>query len=374
MATSNIDPASLCVFTDAAAGHEGVLSDPSGEIVVKPCTPAEVAFYESARQSHPDLAAYMPLFMGTLQLSSSQDASTTAPSSNGAAPPLPPTAAPLELDETRRLHGKKLQTDQCIVLENVAGSFKKPNILDLKLGARLWDDSARPDKRARLDKVAATTTSSPLGFRIAGMRTWQGQGAKDPTAQDEKLKGLVTLNEATEYWVYNKIYGRTFNEQNVIQGFTNYILPPKFGPRRTKAELERASECLKQFIADVKNIQEIFERNETRMVSSSLLLVYEGDAEAFDAAKKILENAPSKSNSVEDRDGEDDDEEEDEEDEDDDDEDEPPKLATVKLIDFAHAKWARGQGPDENVLKGVRSTVKVLTELMTKVNDDLQRS
>ena len=226
---------------------DGVLSDPSGELIIKPCTVTEIAFYESARLSHPDLAAYMPTFTGTLQLSSSQQPSTAASSVNGADSPIPvvPVVA-IEEDEAKRMHGKKLQTDQSIVLENIAAGFTKPNILDIKLGARLWDEDARPEKRARLDKVAAETTSSSLGLRIAGMRTWQGQGAKDPTAQDEKLRGLVDLEKETEYWVYNRMYGKKLSVQNVMQGFADYILPPKFGTKRTRADFERASECLKQ--------------------------------------------------------------------------------------------------------------------------------
>ena len=364
---------SSCLLSHAICSpvgpSDGVLSDPSGELVVKPCTATEIAFYESATLSHPDLAAYMPTFIGTLQLNSSQQPPTAASSVNGADSPIPvvPVVA-IEEDKTKRIHGKKLQTDQSIVLENIAAGFKKPNILDIKLGARLWDENARPEKRARLDKVAAETTSSSLGFRIAGMRTWQGQGAKDPTVQDEKLRGVVDLEEETKYWVYNKMYGRKLSAQNVMQGFADYILPPKFEAKRTRADFERASECLKRFIIDVQNIQEIFERKESRMYSASLLLVYEGDVEAFDAAKKILENTPPKSN-VEDR-GEDDSDEEDDEDE----EDDLPKLATVKLIDFAHAKWTPGQGPDENILQGVRSTVKILMDLITRVNDDMQGS
>ena len=52
-----------------------------------------------------------------------------------------------------RLHGKKLATDLHIVLENITNGFKKPNVLDLKLGAQLWDDAAKPAKRARLDEI-----------------------------------------------------------------------------------------------------------------------------------------------------------------------------------------------------------------------------
>jgi 1D-myo-inositol-tetrakisphosphate 5-kinase/inositol-polyphosphate multikinase len=40
-----------------------------------------------------------------------------------------------------------------------------------------------------------------------------------------------------------------------------------------------------------------------------------------------------------------------------------PKLFSVKLIDFAHATWTPGQGPDENSLKGVRSLIRIFEEL-----------
>src|ERR1700743_3592671 len=46
---------------------EGVLSDPEGLLVVKPCTQAEVSFYESAVAQHPSFVQYMPTFMGTLK-------------------------------------------------------------------------------------------------------------------------------------------------------------------------------------------------------------------------------------------------------------------------------------------------------------------
>jgi 1D-myo-inositol-tetrakisphosphate 5-kinase/inositol-polyphosphate multikinase len=40
-----------------------------------------------------------------------------------------------------------------------------------------------------------------------------------------------------------------------------------------------------------------------------------------------------------------------------------PRIYSLKLIDFAHARWTPGQGPDENVLKGVRSLIRIFDEL-----------
>lgn len=47
----------------------------------------------------------------------------------------------------------------------------------------------------------------------------------------------------------------------------------------------------------------------------------------------------------------------------DDETDDEPKIWNLKLIDFAHAKWTPGQGPDENILLGVRSLITIFKEL-----------
>jgi inositol-polyphosphate multikinase len=316
---------------------DGVLSDASGSVVVKPCTTAEVAFYESA-SSHPDFAAYMPTYMGTLKMSSAACADEAAAASSqsvGNAAALG-TASSLAPDDPGPMRGKKLETGLSIVLENIASPFKKPNILDVKLGAQLWDDGASLQKRERLDKVAAGTTSKSLGFRIAGMKVWQGE--------DKRNDPLV---DATGYRVYNKFYGREFSADNVIEGFREFLFVPTAG---IDNDLGRA--IASTFLKQVQGIQKALEAQETRMYSASILFVYEGDAEAL---REALEEEPSRASSTvqADRDDQDDDDEE----------EDRRKAFAVKLIDFAHATWTPGLGPDENALQGVRSTAKILRDL-----------
>ncbi|KAL1597988.1 hypothetical protein SLS60_008476 [Paraconiothyrium brasiliense] len=334
MSNKPFDPSTLQAFGNAAAGHDGVLSDPTGAVVVKPCTQAEISFYESIAASHPDLAPHLPTFMGTLSLSANQSTSTaeesgTITTADGA---------------VERLHGKKLETELHIVLENITHGFKKPNVLDLKLGAQLWDDAAKPEKRARLDKVSAETTSGSLGFRIAGMRVYKGL----PTPEvPEDLKEYAEADNEGGYWVYNKMYGRKFAE-DINDGFESYI----HGQGKDGKELERAREVLAFFLGEVKDITQVFESKESRMYSASILLVYEGDVEEYAKTKAKLRGAPSA--------GEEGDEEED-----------LPQLAAVKMIDFAHATWKPGEGPDENALKGMRSTTTILKELLDKTEKEL---
>ena len=243
-----------------------------------------------------------------------------------------------------RLHGKKLETELHIVLENITHGFKKPNVLDLKLGAQLWDDAAKPEKRARLDKVSAETTSGSMGFRVAGMRTWKG--VPPPSVPDDH-KEYVEADGESGYWVYNKMYGRKFSAEDINDGFVAYILPQGTDLK----ELERAREVLQFFLGEVKDIIEVFEKKESRMYSASILLVYEGDTDEYAKTKaKLASAAPV---------------------EDEDDEEDLPKLAAVKMIDFAHATWRPGEGADENALRGMRSTTTILKHLLDKTEKDL---
>ncbi|EUC50538.1 hypothetical protein COCMIDRAFT_81564 [Bipolaris oryzae ATCC 44560] len=332
MATKKYDASKLKAYDSAAAGHEGVLSDESGAVVVKPCTLSEITFYETL-SDHPDLARHLPTFMGQLSLSTDQAAAVDSVESG--------TIKTAD-GSIERLHGKHLDTDLHIVLENITNGFKKPNVLDLKLGARLWDDNSKQEKRDRLDAVSKETTSGSLGFRIAGMRTYKGTDV--PDVPDE-LKEYVEVDKDNGYWVYNKMYGRKFNAENVDEGFVSFIYPGA----KSEAELDRAREVLAYFLGEVKDIQEVFESKESRMYSASILLVYEGDVEEYGNTKQKLRSAHP--------------EDEDEEDEN------LPKLAEVKMIDFAHASWTPGQGPDENALQGMKSTATILKSLLDKAHD-----
>jgi len=93
------------------------------------------------------------------------------------------------------------------------------------------------------------------------------------------------------------------------------------------------------------------------MYSASLLFVYEGNPDAFKTSLDAIENAPEpKAGDEGDEDVEDEDEEA------------RPKIHAVKLIDFAHASFKEDIGPDENMLAGVRSTIRVLELLLKEIS------
>ena len=59
---------------------------------------------------------------------------------------------------------------QSIVLENLSFPFLKPNILDIKLGTVLYDETASPEKVARMQKNARESTSLETGVRLTGFQ------------------------------------------------------------------------------------------------------------------------------------------------------------------------------------------------------------
>ncbi|KAK2882658.1 hypothetical protein FQN49_000132 [Arthroderma sp. PD_2] len=397
-----LDEGSFVAFDHAAAGHEGVRCDESGSLIAKPCTEKEILFYESGA-NHPAFQRYMPTFFGSLAAGAPEEALDI--STANAETPLVLTSAetagevsslPLELaTNTDSISisrpakkpeepwvpsgGKKLDTGLSIVLENITDGFVRPNVLDVKLGARLWDDDAVPDKRAKLDKVARETTSGSLGFRIAGMKTWVGEGQDTkqletdvdisaqhlPSTSSEKVKLKSKIIESGGYRRFDKWYGRGFNEHNVQQGFETFLDSAKAG------KIDRSAFVAARVAAELRSIQSVIESEESRMYSASVLIVYEGDPAAFERALEVEKKEAAKPESLstraaghgggEEDEGEDDEEEEEEE-------EDLPKVHDIRLIDFAHASWTPGQGADENLLKGLRNVLQIM-EGLSKVSN-----
>ena len=409
---SIIFPHGLALLSALTISSEGVLSDPSGLVVVKPCKKEEITFYESTA-SHPEFTAYIPSFFGTLALAEPSQALPPAAlivpdTLNHQALGQPHVVDAVAVEKAwAPSNGGKITTDSAIVLENVAARFKKPNILDVKLGARLWANDAPKAKREKLDKVAAETTSRSLGLRIAGMRTWQG-----PDAIGQKG---VTLDG---YRIYDKEYGKKFKSDNVRQGFEEYFCLGR--ARYTNRSIRKV---IRRFVEDLKGMLDVLEREESRMYSASLLFVYEGNDLALDEGflkeKEILasieissmviqnftngesstnsegtingknatneqsvpshENGIPHTNGTPPRNGTPSDEALTsifplnrtvavaEDDDDGDDESPFPPIQALKLIDFAHAEWTPGKGPDNNLLHGIRNVIEILDNIQSHI-------
>lgn len=358
---------------------DGTMCDTDGELFIKPCTQSEIDFYQSLQtEEHSRMAEIVPIFCGSLSLNDSADVSrmdVQLPLVAGqvntevkeqvlqfleqekeAVPP-PPVDNVTWIPNANR----KIPTDTAVCLENASQGFRRPNIMDVKLGRRLWADDAPLEKKRRFDKISAETTHHDLGFRIAGMRVYKG--SDDATDLDEE-----------DYKIYDKDYGRNeVNKENVVEAFRNFIYNTAAG-----IDDDYARAVAEAFRQDLENVRDALEAEESRMYSSSLLFIFEGDGESLKSA--IDERSRSTANSLADKKpddhlpgrttsridsgiGLDEDGEFITSSDDGDDMDDEPRIWNLKLIDFAHAKWTPGQGPDENILLGVRSLIKIFEEL-----------
>lgn len=359
------------------------MCDTDGELFIKPCTQPEIDFYQSLQtDNHSRMAEIVPIFCGSLSLNDSADVSgiddqlpLVAGQVNtevkeqvleflGQQKDAVPTSQPLApVDNITWIPNasRKIPTNTAVCLENASQGFRRPNIMDVKLGRRLWADDAPLEKKRRFDKISAETTHHDLGFRIAGMRVYKG--SDDMTELDEE-----------DYKIYDKDYGRNeVNKENVLEAFRKFIYNAGAG-----IDDDYARAVAEAFRQDLENVRDVLEAEETRMYSSSLLFIFEGDGDALKSA--IDERSRSTANSLTDRKPEehlpgrttsridsgiglDDEGEFITISDDGDDMDDEPRIWNLKLIDFAHANWTPGQGPDENILLGVRSLIKIFEEL-----------
>ncbi|CAI4352585.1 AIF_collapsed_G0010580.mRNA.1.CDS.1 [Saccharomyces cerevisiae] len=346
------------VLEHKAAGHDGTLTDGDGLLIFKPAFPQELEFYKaiqvrdvSRRKSSADgdapLCSWMPTYLGVLN--------------EGAKIEQSGDAALLKIDErlsdsTDNLDSipvKSEKSKQYLVLENLLYGFSKPNILDIKLGKTLYDSKASLEKRERMKRVSETTTSGSLGFRICGMKI-----QKNPSVLNQLSLEYYEEEADSDYIFINKLYGRSRTDQNVSDAIELYFNNPHLSDAR-KHQLK------KTFLKRLQLFYNTMLEEEVRMISSSLLFIYEGDPERWELLNDV--DKLMRDDFIDDDD--DDDDNDDNDDDDDDDAEgssEGPKdkkttgsLSSMSLIDFAHSEITPGKGYDENVIEGVETLLDI---------------
>lgn len=241
-----------------------------------------------------------------------------------------------------------------LVLENLSFPFLKPNILDVKLGTVLYDEDASPEKKERMDKAARDTTTHETGVRLTGFQVRHAIvsvrfGLIPGTIQvyDSKTGTAVATPKA---------YGKSIKAKDLPDGMARFF-PLAEGDSTLGLPRNLLLPIVRGVRKNVAEIRDALAGVELRMVGGSILVIYEGDPTRAEETLKALKEDKM--------DGE--------EDDDDDDDEEKPKLGPpylVKLIDFAHAKFTPGQGPDEGVLKGLDTVLGLLDGRIKSIADN----
>ncbi|BGP25346.1 arginine metabolism transcriptional control protein [Rhodotorula toruloides] len=341
-------------FAHQVGGHAAtILASPiDASTLIKPASARELAFYTQIAPTLADgtfLGEWTPAFYGRLKLEGKIGQSDAVEKLDMAG------------DEEGELEPEML------VLENLTYRFVRPNVLDIKLGTQLVDEDASEEKKARMTKAAAASTSGETGIRLTGFQVW------DTASQ--------------EYIPTAKPYGRSLKATELPSGIARFFYPPLSSLSQAEKEalgvrsapiassssfatsaissatsatpaplpLDLLLPVLRTLLRQLDELITVFSTLEIRMRGGSLLIVVEGDPSALEAAllRSMGDDDDDDSASVSTTDGEG---------------NAKPhtRLAyEMRLIDFAHTRAAPGEGPDEGVLKGLQ-TVKALLEDLTR--------
>ncbi|QLG73904.1 hypothetical protein HG535_0F04160 [Zygotorulaspora mrakii] len=334
-----------------AAGHEGTLTDKDEVLVFKVLTQQELDFYQvvqekSLRESDAadaadgdlPLSAWLPTFLGVLDESLQERG------------PGDSTAILSDSQTTPKSGGRKL-----LVLENLLYGYSQPNVLDVKLGKILFDEHASEEKRQRLSEVSRTTTSGSSGFRICGMHMQANELTKeiDEVHFEETDTGNIFIN---------KNFGRSRTVDNIEGAFNLFFANDRLSEKRIKQLKEI-------FLQRIQLLYNTLLDEEVRMVSASLLFIYEGDPNRWDTLEDhdpiLRSDFIEYSEDNESVEGEYEGKNRDYKGEEDSNDSMPENtsLSTLALIDFAHSKFVPGEGYDENVVDAVENLMKLFDNL-----------
>ncbi|KAH7105787.1 SAICAR synthase-like protein [Auriculariales sp. MPI-PUGE-AT-0066] len=326
MSTKYAKYAKYDALKSQVGGHPGILNSQDGSLIIKPCLAPELAFYQqiAADPTLQRLRPFAPKFFGTLQLQGQ------IKSTDGATEPI--SVVPVAAVE---------QEKESIVLENISVAFTKPAIIDIKLGTVLAEETASEEKRVRMEKTARETTSWETGVRLTGFQVYNHDTDAFDTA--------------------DKKYGKSIKPADLPDGTA------RFFPVAAVAEDGKVTgqglpaplllRVLDGLLLRLRVIESTLSSIELRMVGGSLLIVYESDVPALEKALETYVEPTGQDEYAEDDEGDDDGDDDGANEED----SKPiPKPFEIKVIDFAHTHVTPGQGPDQRMLKGLKTTISLL--------------
>jgi len=142
--------------------------------------------------------------------------------------------------------------DDFILLENLCTGYRKPCVLDLKMGTRMYGDFATEKKRRSQDMKTRETTSGKLGVRLCGYQRYS--------------KSTRSFQKVDKY-VGRKVDVPKFQE--MLQAFFT-----------VGGTLQRS--VIINIIHQVERMRDvILSLGSFRFYSSSILIVFEGDQPDF---------------------------------------------------------------------------------------------
>jgi len=186
--------------------------------VCKPLNLREVSFYQNLPA---DLSDFVPTYHGTVSLDSDS--------------------------QLRNSDGSSSVVTDYIVLENLTIGYKKPCVLDLKMGTRMYGDFATEAKIQSQSRKSLKSTSAKLGVRFCGSQRFS-----------------VTKNNFEKL---DKYVGRKATETEFKELLANFFFNNGF----------LRTDIISKVISEIHKMRMHLRRLDGyRFYSSSLLIIYEG--------------------------------------------------------------------------------------------------
>ncbi|KAL9940793.1 hypothetical protein V8E36_000281 [Tilletia maclaganii] len=343
-------------FDAQVAGHPStVFRTRGGQVIVKRSLPEEIRFYyehfnpgvdgpqDPSTIAKKKLALLTPRCHGAVQLSEPADIKAEkgrikmAEGIVSTGPPLP-KLIDLTPAITLQSGGASITRANALVLENILHGFIAPNVLDIKLGTQLWDENATAEKRERMIQAAQTCTSGEFGVRLTGWQTWDEARQKPFNVSKLFGKNILTRPElelgariffcsprhADDTDRYNRVLEKDPKDTPVIAT----SLPTL--PRHLIHQLITIG-----LLPQLRDIHTLVKGVEWRVRGSSVLLVYEGSAAALE--QKLRDPMLD-----------------------------PTSYCKARLIDFAHASFVPGHGPDGGYILGLQTAMSLLEHVASE--------
>ncbi|KIR97107.1 hypothetical protein L804_05769 [Cryptococcus deuterogattii 2001/935-1] len=367
-----LTPGDHTPFPHQIAGHPGVMSDPSGGLLIKPALPREIAFYQMLSNSDPEdivwpLRKFVPKNYGTLRLEGRLGAGGAIETDLDMKNETPETwhAPTQDYISTPKSFGKSITTPELSL--GMVRFFPLPTD---SIPCLVAHPSPPPTAVEVVSNIEASHLPIPAEASCASViqsSTSISIPIPPPTPISPEAATTATTTTTTP----------ASTDLETLPTYKDHSIPP-----RTLTRL------LTLLLQKLDYLTEAVSTLEMRFVGASLLIVYEGDPVRLEAALDREEkvrvkgksdgkgngNGESERSMFSDDGSIDSDSDEDEDDEYDSDEEEGydseddldgkkkderrarkcPAL-TLKMIDFAHTWLAQGEGPDEGVLKGLRT-------------------
>ncbi|KAG6849380.1 hypothetical protein H0H93_008934 [Arthromyces matolae] len=290
-------------------GHAGMRTTSDGSLIIKPAFPAELQFYQDLTKNPyiASLRPFIPKFLGSLQENSGM---------GDDAIPRPPGRT------------------ESLVLENLLNAFSKPNTLDVKLGTVFHDDTTDPAKVLRMEKTSRETTSWRTGVRLTEFQVYDNKTSKPVCTPKSFGKAIKETELAHGFAKCFPVHGEPSSSSSSSSTLglpRRLLLPVLHGIRETTARIREAYASL-----------------EMRIIGGSLLIIYEADWTLAEEGLKRVPPQPLDNRKA-------------------------PGVRrlpyNVKLVDFAHTQVMVGSGPDEGVLLGLDTMLKLLDGRIAELTD-----